>query len=346
MRIERIRIDAFGRIEQFDTGPDPLGSLIVVLGPNEAGKSTLFSFLTTALYGFQPASRERNPHVPWGADQAGGSIQISLAEAGCADVERRLRSAPSGVLRVDGRDQPLRNQPLPWVEHVPRAVFRQVFAVTLSELAGLDEETWARIQDRVLGSMGATDLRPPRSVAEDLEREAGEIWRPNRRGHQRLRTLQEEVRALRGRRNEALARDQEIRGLIEEGRNLQVRLQEVRAERQRDRIAVERLQELGTLKRQFDRIEELRAAGGRREDLAGLPDDPRARFDSLETEAVQAGRRLEASERALETPTRVIAAFCESDETTLSREDEIARMLGGEKITPATLEHAKELLEK
>jgi uncharacterized protein YhaN len=327
VKIERIRVDSFGRITDFDTGPDPLGSLVVVLGPNEAGKSTLFSFLTTALYGFQPASRERNPHVPWGADQAGGSIQISLAGAGCADVERRLRSAPSGTLRVDGRDRPLRNQPLPWVEHVPRTVFRQVFAVTLSELAGLDEETWARIQDRVLGSMGATDLRPPRSVAEELEREAGEIWRPNRRGHQRLRILQEEVRALRGRRTEALARDQAIRGLIEEGQNLQVRMQEVREERQRDRIAVERLQELGPLKRQFDRIEELRSEGGEREDLAELPDDPRAQFDSLETEAIQVNRRLEDAVQALEGPTRAIAAFSESDKSLLSREDEIRAFL-------------------
>ena len=63
MRIERIRVDGFGRLADFDTGVEPLGQLVVVLGPNEAGKSTLFSFLTTALYGFSPASRDTNPHV-------------------------------------------------------------------------------------------------------------------------------------------------------------------------------------------------------------------------------------------------------------------------------------------
>jgi uncharacterized protein YhaN len=327
VRIERIRVDAFGRLTAFDTGPDPLESLVVVLGPNEAGKSTLFSFLTTALYGFQPASRERNPHVPWGADEAGGSVQITLSGAGCAEVERRLRSTPTGTLRVDGRTRPIRNQPVPWVEHLPRTVFRQVFAVTLSELAGLDDETWARIQDRVLGSMGATDLRPPRHVADELESEAGEIWRPNRRGHQRLRSLQDDIRALRARRSEALERDQQIRALVEEGENLQVRLSEVRAERQRDRVAVERVQELLPLKRQFDRIATLRIEGGAQEELVGLPEDPKARIEVLETEANQLGRQLAALDRALGAPRHALESFGEADEAFLLRGDEISSLL-------------------
>src|SRR5690606_22907537 len=58
VRIERIRIDAFGRLSGFDSGEAPLSRLVVMLGPNEAGKSTIFQFLTTILYGFKPASRE------------------------------------------------------------------------------------------------------------------------------------------------------------------------------------------------------------------------------------------------------------------------------------------------
>ena len=63
MKIEHLRIDGFGKRAGLETGPEPLESLVVVLGPNEAGKSTMFTFLTTALYGFQPASREPIPRV-------------------------------------------------------------------------------------------------------------------------------------------------------------------------------------------------------------------------------------------------------------------------------------------
>lgn len=122
MRIDRIHVDAFGPLANFDTGEEALGGLVVVVGPNEAGKSTLFSFLTTALYGFHPASRERNPHVPWGAEEASGRIRLALGGGGCVEVERRLRSSPMGKLTQGGVTKELRNQPLPWVEHVPRAV--------------------------------------------------------------------------------------------------------------------------------------------------------------------------------------------------------------------------------
>ena len=300
MRIERLRVDAFGRLGGFDTGPESLGPLVVVLGPNEAGKSTLFSFLTTALYGFQPASRERNPHVPWNSDEAAGEIQLRLSDGGCATVSRRLRSSPTGRLTLGEATRELRNQPVPWVEHIPRTVFRQVFAITLSELAGLDEETWAHIQDRVLGSMGTTDLRPARAVADKLEREAAELWRPNRRGNQRLRDLQEEIRALRGRRLEALERDRSIRLLVEELEDVRHKLREMRSERERDAIVLERTQELLPVKRQLDRIAALRAEGGPPEELTGLPGDLRAELRRL---AERRGR-CEADRDQLEESAR------------------------------------------
>ena len=40
-----LRVDRFGRLKDLDTGPEPLPGLVAVLGPNEAGKSTLFHLL-------------------------------------------------------------------------------------------------------------------------------------------------------------------------------------------------------------------------------------------------------------------------------------------------------------
>ncbi|MEM7416437.1 MAG: AAA family ATPase [Gemmatimonadota bacterium] len=269
MKIEQFRIDGFGKLRGLETGS--LEKLVVVLGPNEAGKSTLFHFLTTALYGFQPASRDRNPHVPWDTDEAGGMVQVRLSDDRCAVIERRLRSAPKGLLRVAGEESDLRNQPVPWVSHVPRGVFRQVFAITLAELAGLDSETWLRIQDRVLGSMGASDLRGARGVAERLEQEAGEIWRPSRRGNQRLRQLRADTRALRERRSHALDRDRTIRTLVEERENELVRLREARTERQGHKVALEVTNRLLPVRRRLDRLEALREQGGAPEELRQLP---------------------------------------------------------------------------
>jgi len=325
VKIRRIEIPAFGRLSGFDTGESPLGGLVVVLGPNEAGKSTLFSFLTTALYGFMPASRDRNPHVPWGEDGAAGSITVTLEDGSTAVVERRLRSSPSARVTRSDDVVELRNQPLPWVEHVPRAVFRQVFAITLADLAGLDEETWARIQDRVLGSMGASDIRPARAVAEELEREAREIWRPNRRGNQLLRQLQAEMRESRSRRSKALERDREIRALVEARENVRISLREAREDRQRDRLAIEQAQELLPIRRQLARIDALRLEGGLRQELAGLPERPDARVRELTGHRASLGNELSEIERDIATRDEEVSAFAREARTLVEHRDRISR---------------------
>ena len=327
MRIDWIEVEGFGRLRGFDTGAARLPGLVVVTGPNEAGKSTLFTFLTTALYGFQPATRERNPHVPWDADEAAGRVRIRLEGGGCAEVERRLRSHPSGRLTLDGATSDLRNQPLPWVEHVPRAVFRQVFALTLGDLAGLDAETWARIQEKVVGTMGASDLRSARSVAEALEREAGEVWRPNRRGNQRLRDLQAEGRALRARRGVAHERDAKIRALVEEEERMRARLHAAREQRQRDRLALERAQSLLPVRQRRDRIAALRAQGGDRRTLSGLSPDPPARLAELESEVDRSRRRLAALDTELAERDADVAAFDARARRVLAAREDVIRLL-------------------
>ena len=343
MRIDRIRIDGFGRLHDLDTGAAGLTGLVTVLGPNEAGKSTLFTFLTTALYGFVPASRERNPQVPWGADEAAGRVRLRLDGGGCAEVERRLRSQPMGRLTLDGAVSELRNQPLPWVEHVPRTVFRQVFAVTLADLAGLDSETWARIQDKMVGTMGAADLRSAREVAELLEREAGEIWRPSRRGNQRVRALQAEGRTLRARRVAAFERDAQVRALVEEGERVRARLHEAREQRQRDRLALERAQLLLPVRQRLDRIAALRRQGCDRSALADLPADPPARLAELEAERADLRQRSQTLERELREREAEVAAFDETARRLLARREDIAQVVARAAATAVERSRAGEL---
>jgi uncharacterized protein YhaN len=327
VKIDRIRVEAFGGLANFDTGPQSLGELVVVLGPNEAGKSTLFAFLTTALYGFHPASRENNPHVPWGGDEAAGQILVRLGTTECLDVERRLRSSPTGRLIRGGEITELRNQPVPWAAHVPGAVFGQVFAISLADLAGLDADMWGHIQDRIVGSMGSSDLGSARAAADALEREASEIWRPNRRGNQRLRALQEQMRELRTRRTAAVERDRRVRALVEERDNVEVRLRELRAERQGHRLTVERAQSLLPIKRRLARIESLRAEGGGADELEGLPDDPESALEGLHADHLRISQRLATVDAELLLPEETIARFDGAARDLLERGDEVARFL-------------------
>lgn len=327
MRIERVQIRAFGCLRDFDTGADPLPELVVVLGPNEAGKSTLFRFLTTALFGFRPASRELNQDVPWGGDEAGGSVDIRLDDGTCVEVDRRLMSQPSGKILLDGQTDDLRNRSLPWADHVPFVVFEQVFALTLRELDGLEGDTWATIQDRILGAMGATDLLPARDVVAQLEDEALSLWRRDRRGKPRIRTIQDQIRDLQAQRREAQERDRRLRGVVEERDGARARLEELRQERHRQRAAVERVQSLVPIRAQLRRIAALRENAGAAEILQALPSDPAGHLAELGARLSTLTERLEELDADLVEPKGAVAALGDPERLILSRAEEISSFL-------------------
>ena len=81
MKIEKIRIDAFGKLEGFQKELDP--GLNSILADNGFGKSTLAAFLRAMFYGMPPArprkdlrDEERTKYAPWNNARMGGGLQI------------------------------------------------------------------------------------------------------------------------------------------------------------------------------------------------------------------------------------------------------------------------------
>ena len=64
MRIDRLHVGAYGPLAELELEGLAESDLVVVYGPNDAGKSSLRSFVGSMLYGFSPAAREDNPATP------------------------------------------------------------------------------------------------------------------------------------------------------------------------------------------------------------------------------------------------------------------------------------------
>ena len=295
MRFESVRIDRYGCLADLSTGEAPLPSIVVVMGPNESGKSTFFDFLSTLLYGFRPATRVRHPYTPWAGGDPGGRAVIRLDDGSIQELRRRLLSSGRGTLVAGGQTENIGNRPLAAAGHVARVVFRQVYALTLAELAGLERESWDLVQDRLVGAMAAPDLRPARDVAAGFEHEAARLWRPDRRGRPRARVLQAELRELTESRREVLERDRALREKVAGRAAAAERLRTVREERARERehrgVLEHRLNRLLPVRSTLVRIEELRARGGDAGELAGLPTDPVARLEELRRAADNAAEQ-------------------------------------------------------
>lgn len=313
MRVERLRVGAFGRLQGLDTGEVPLPALVAVHGPNEAGKTTFFHFLTTLLYGFAPASRDTHPYAPWTGGDVEGEALLRMSGGEAWEVRRRLLSSPSGSLVRGAVHEELRNRPLPCVEHVPRAVFRQVFALTLAELAALGGESWAAVEDRLVSAMGATDLLPPREIAAALEREAGELWRPNRRGRQQVRVMRGDMHALRDRRAAALARDRDLREATRALETERAALRTAREERGRIRLLLERRRTLLPVRAQLRRLASLESEAGDVRELEGLPADPAAALTALRARGAETEETLARSTHEATGPRAHIEAYGDAE---------------------------------
>ena len=162
MKLRRIQALAFGRLEDFDSGSTPLADLNVVVGPNESGKTTFFHLLHSTIFGLYPASKDQHPYTPWSGRDLDVKAEIRLDNGEEWAIHRKLAGSPTARLTRNESVENIRNQTLACASHVTREVFRQVFALTLTEVASLESDAWSVIQDRLIGGMGDRDLVPAR----------------------------------------------------------------------------------------------------------------------------------------------------------------------------------------
>ena len=247
-----------------------------------------------------------------------------MGDGRVVEVRRRLASSPRGVMKAEGDSVNLANRPLPETGQVGRVVFRQVYSLTLAELAGLERESWDLVQDRLVSAMAAPDLRSARVVVGELEGEAARLWRPDRRGRPRARVVQERIRRLGGEHRRAVGRDRELRAKAaareQAGDDLE-RLRGELAELRERRGEVERLVQLAPVRGRLIRIRKLEERAGAANELEGLPADPAARRAELREAAEAAAARMaslrgvagvvgreEDGRRLREVAARVLAA--------------------------------------
>ena len=328
MRFESIHIARYGCLTGLQT-PDPLPSIVVVLGPNESGKSTFFSFLTNLLYGFRPATADGHPYTPWSGGNPEGFARIRLDDGTGLELERRLASAGRGRVTTNGVTEDIRNRSLGVADHVNRGIFRHVYALTLAELASLEGESWNIVQDRLVAALGMRGLRPAREVAAQFEGEANRLWRPDNRGRPRFRVLQDELASLNERRREAVELDRALRERVAEKARAEQELDTLRDERRAARVHREvlehRIGRLLPLRRAILRIEDLLHTAGVVEEIEALPADPPGHLESLRARHREAGVRVEELEREVAVCRETIAVYEEGGEAAIVRDGERLR---------------------
>lgn len=207
MRLQRIEAVRYGRLA--DATLDGLDDgLTVVLGPNEAGKSTYTSLVRHVLFGYPTAARKE----PGYAVPGGGRLaRLVFGDGAGRWVVERAEGPHGGTVRtraMTGEERPELVTEL--TRGVSALAYRIVFGFGLDEMAAIEEQRGAG--DDVFSRLYAASagLRvSPHEVRAALEKDAGEVFTPRGRGRA-LNTLITALREVRAEQRALRARDVEF----------------------------------------------------------------------------------------------------------------------------------------
>ena len=323
MRVRQLHVKAYGHLcgRQFNDLPP---GLAIVLGDNEAGKSTLFSLISTLLYGFYPL--KDFPYKPWHADvYPEFRAELTLDGGGSAEITRKLMSTPRASLDWNDSVQDLGNRDLPFTGHVGRALYDAIYALTAADLRSLDEAQREEVEDRLLSGLSAELLRPTRDAIGDMESWSGSLWRPNRRGDQRYRELQGARQDARNHRETARQADEAVREKATRLDEVCRRINELVEEKAGLSVDIRRSDELLPIRARLGQIDGWCAQIAKPEAVENLPEGLRAVYERLTQNVANARKSIDALAADKEQLVRQEAVFTSEDEQVLAHAEEIDR---------------------
>ena len=180
MRVTGFHVDGFGLLH--DQRVDGIGpGTTVVLGPNEAGKSTLHAFLVRTLFGHPRANDAdgRNRHEPLRGGRHGGVV-VAEDEAGRWEVHRYTEGSPRlRVVAPDGSESVGTDAVLPLLGRtVDEARYEQVFAIDLDDLAGVGSLGGGSLDDLLFDAATVGTGRSLRAARDEATERRDALWTP------------------------------------------------------------------------------------------------------------------------------------------------------------------------
>jgi uncharacterized protein YhaN len=177
MRLTRIEAARFGRLQDATLGS--LGDgLTVVLGPNEAGKSSFTALVRYLLYGFPTEkSVSQRPYLSDAGTREGRLVFESAEGEWVIERSAGPKGGPSGVRALRGPERPRLIEEI--TSGVSEQAFRVVFGFGLAEMAeierlrGTDDDIIARLY-----AAGAGLSVSPQEVRSAIGSDAEELYKP------------------------------------------------------------------------------------------------------------------------------------------------------------------------
>jgi uncharacterized protein YhaN len=302
MRLRGWHVDGFGLLHDFHVA-DLTDGLTVILGPNEAGKTSLLAFIRGVLFGFPDGRKRERQYPPLRGGRHGGRLFIET-DGLAWTIERYASPAHLGVTRSDGSlgsEADLRHL----VGGVDAELYRNVFAFSLAELQVFETLQVEGVKDRIFAAGVVGAGRSARAAIQAFADRRSKLGR--KRGACQINDLRDRVGELDGTLDQArarAARHPELRRAAEDADAEQKRIGGELASTRREIQSLDAL--LQAWPDWFERVQAETDLVGF-PDAAELPDDLATRLDTaLAEERLHRGRREDKHEAVLELDHQLV----------------------------------------
>ncbi|MGI6132710.1 MAG: AAA family ATPase, partial [Bacillota bacterium] len=184
MRIREVYLDGFGVfhdrrivIAGGDGGDNRIAhggraacgnqGVVLFTGANEAGKTTLMSFIRGVLFGFE-GEASRNFYAPARGGRHGGSLEVEMLDGRVERIERYVERGQS-------------RQPAAAVGNMSKTLYTNVFAFGLAELAVLSSLGSDEVRSRIYSAGAGLGTRSLPEARRKLESKCDSLYRPRGR---------------------------------------------------------------------------------------------------------------------------------------------------------------------
>ena len=289
MKIKQLNIYGYGKWvdEAFDFDPH----FQVIAGPNEAGKSTLLSFIQSILFGFPKKSERDLRYEPKQSSAYGGYLVIETEKYGTLQIERIAGRSVTGEVKItqeDGSTLP-ENVLDELLGHLDRTAFKALYGFNLSDLEEVKTLDPDEIQN-YFTSIGATGSSRYLRKMDELNAAIDELYKA--RGQKpeinqlmtQMKQLKEKMQNLQTHYQDYLDSESDLAQCYEELKELQTERKELE-------------DELGQLPKWQEQVKQIEQMDTINEQLAeipalDLPEDGLYHAEHLEKEI--AGAKLAA----------------------------------------------------
>lgn len=327
MRFRKLGAFHFRCLDRWES-PNLASNLVVVLGRNESGKSTLFELVQVILYGWEHGADARRLYVSWDSVEARCTAELETDSGTPFTVERCIGGRLIGLLVHRDKVVPISNGALPFVAFMPRDVFAELYALSLDRLRMPDRTAWDRLQDQLLGGRYGAPFRALSQVLADLETEANKLWRPDNRGNPLCKQIREQLRRLNSERHEALENERRIRVLEEEFCRIADRAEKLAWRKHTLRATLQELEGLAQIHIQLERAHSLLSEAGDVLAFSDLPQDLREYWERLNATLGALGSKRQMLSEAIARNQDIVESFSQSDAAVLRHEQEIVELCG------------------